>query len=357
MSDGLVDWSLAERIGRAMAGEPDRAPAEPALGPGPVRELCAGAEADVVAYTRLEPAAPAPEPRVVSRGEWVATAALIMRELTAAIERRAGAAIPLPPTLGAIARPLLGAAAGAEAGVAIGYAARRVLGQYDVSLAAAPTRPPSLLFVAPNLAEARTQLDAEAEPLLRWIAAHELTHAVQFAAVPWLRGHLAGLVQELGEAALAELSPGEMRAALGRLLRSDPRETVRTLLQGELPRLLAGPRQRQTLDRVQATMTIVEGHAEHEMDAVGLADRGLRERLEARRGGRGGIGEALARILGLELKLRQYRLGRAFCDAIVARDGVAGLNLVWSSPEALPTPQELERPALWRDRVASRSTV
>ena len=45
----------------------------------------------------------------------------------------------------------------------------------------------------------------------------------------------------------------------------------------------------------------------------------------------------ILRLLGLELKLRQYKLGKAFCDAVVAEAGIEGLNQVWRAPEALPT--------------------
>ena len=79
-----------------------------------------------------------------------------------------------------------GAAAGVELGIVSGYLAQRVLGQYDVALIG-PSRPPRLLFVAPNLAEAQRRIGADREPFLRWIALHEATHVVQFGAVPWLR--------------------------------------------------------------------------------------------------------------------------------------------------------------------------
>ncbi len=63
------------------------------------------------------------------------------------------------------------------------------------------------------------------------------------------------------------------------------------------------------------------------------------------------------RILGLELKLRQYRLGKAFCDAVVGEAGIEGLNRVWRAPEALPTLAELERPSGWLARVEAESAA
>ncbi len=58
----------------------------------------------------------------------------------------------------------------------------------------------------------------------------------------------------------------------------------------------------------------------------------------------------VGRLLGLDLKLRQYEQGKAFCDAIVAKGGVEALQHVFSSPEALPTLAELDDPDAWLER-------
>lgn len=77
----------------------------------------------------------------------------------------------------------------------------------------------------------------------------------------------------------------------------------------------------------------------------------LRDRLESRRARRGGLGEVISRLLGMELKLRQYKLGKQFCDAVVDAGGIEALNQVWAAPEALPTMDELERPTQWLERI------
>jgi putative hydrolase len=104
-------------------------------------------------------------------------------------------------------------------------------------------------------------------------------------------------------------------------------------------------------------MAVIEGHAEHVMDmAAKRLDPGygrLRERLESRRARHSGLGDVIARLLGMDLKMRQYRLGKAFCDAVVGEAGIDGLNEVWRAPEALPSLAELERPDDWLARVGS----
>jgi uncharacterized protein (DUF2342 family) len=59
----------------------------------------------------------------------------------------------------------------------------------------------------------------------------------------------------------------------------------------------------------------------------------------------------LQRLLGLEMKMRQYRLGKDFCDAVVRQGGIEALNRVWDSPEALPGLAELEDPGAWLERT------
>ena len=104
-------------------------------------------------------------------------------------------------------------------------------------------------------------------------------------------------------------------------------------------------------------MTLIEGHAEHVMDEVG-ADvlpslPRLRAAMTRRRTTRGLPWRVLERLLGLELKMRQYESGRHFCDAVVAAGGPAALARAWSEPEMLPSTAELEAPQIWLTRTNS----
>src|SRR5436305_1014941 len=94
-----------------------------------------------------------------------------------------------------------------------------------------------------------------------------------------------------------------------------------------------------------------EGYSEHVMDVLGErvlpAYQGLRDAMERRRRSRSYPERILQRLLGLDLKMRQYELGKRFCDAVVAEAGIEALNRVWESPEALPTLRELEHPSDW----------
>jgi len=122
-----------------------------------------------------------------------------------------------------------------------------------------------------------------------------------------------------------------------------------------------GRERRVLVDRIQATMALIEGHAEHVMDAVGVevipSQAQLRESLARRRQESSGPMRLLERILGFELKMRQYRDGKRFFDEVVARAGIEGLNRVWTAPHALPTLAELGDPDAWIARTAVPSVT
>jgi coenzyme F420 biosynthesis associated uncharacterized protein len=126
---------------------------------------------------------------------------------------------------------------------------------------------------------------------------------------------------------------------------------AQTLRDGDLLSVMTTPEQRAIIDRIQAAMAVIEGHAEHVMDAAGREalpslDK-LRDALERRRRQASPLAKLFGRLLGLDMKLRQYQLGKKFCDAVVEAEGIEALNRVWRGPESLPTLAELEDPPNW----------
>lgn len=350
-SAGVVDWGLGRRVALRVAGDD---PGAPWLSAEQVGTACERGLERALAYTGLEPTEPVPAAELVTRADWTRSNLVELEALAAPLEARAAAEISLPGPLGGIVRSALGAAGGVEAGVVVGYASRRVLGQYQVTLGPEP-RPPRMLLVGQNLAGAAQEMRADPDRFLLWVAIHEQTHSVQFASVPWLRDHLAGLVGRLLETAGSEVDVAALARLARRVVTTDPRRTLREALRGELARALAGPEQMQILDGVQATMAVIEGYAEHVMDAAAADDDGLAEmraRMDERRAQRTGLADAIARALGMGMKLRQYELGKAWSDAVVAEGGIEALDRVWEEPAALPSLAELEAPGDWLRRVA-----
>jgi coenzyme F420 biosynthesis associated uncharacterized protein len=226
-----------------------------------------------------------------------------------------------------------------------------VLGQYEFAVLD-PAAPARLLYVTPNLAHAAQKLDVSPDDLVRWVSLHEVTHALQFGGVPWLRADLAERVRAL----LAALDVKVDGRRLKRLPSvSDLRGIVEALKAGELASLVLGEGQRAQLEGMQAFMALLEGYAEHVMDAVGaelLPDLPkLRTAMDRRRHERTGMLRLLEKLIGLDMKLKQYEQGKAFCDAVVASGGIGRLNRVWEAPDRVPTPAELLDPAAWIART------
>ena len=354
MMDGMLDRALTQRIANVVSrGTRPDGPPPPKL-PGDLVAICTDAQLRVVTYTGLKPATALPIPEAVERSDWIAANVASMGAILDPIGERlasSGTAGGLAGMLRGPARAATGLLLSAEAGALTGYLSQRVLGQFEFVIVD-PKAPARLLFVAPNIAQSAVRLEADAHELLTWIAFHEVTHAVQFTAVPWLREHLAGLLGELLESLELKVDP----SVLLRLPAADDvREMVAAVREGGLVAALGGPRRRELLERVQGVMGLIEGHAEHVMDVVGagalpnLAE--LRAALDRRRNERPPLLALLERLIGLEAKMRQYEDGKRFCDAVVAAAGPAGLHRVFEAPEHLPTLAELHDPDAWMRRL------
>jgi coenzyme F420 biosynthesis associated uncharacterized protein len=343
----MVDWTLARQIARFAAGNSSA----PALGDPRFPERVAATERTLSEYTGLTPIGDVPPPEAVSRGEWAEVNVDAMAAMLEPVTERLGKRFV---GAGAFAGPLRIAASAtmaAEIGLVVGYMSQRVLGQYELSLLD-PARPARLLFVEPNLARAIRDLDVDADSFLSWIVLHELTHVLQFSGVPWLRDHLGSLMRSY----LATVEVRIERGSAGGLPSlPNPARLLESFREGGLVALVQTREQREIMDRMQATMSVIEGYSEHVMDAVGEsvlpAYEGLRDAMERRRRSRSAPERVLQRLLGLEMKMRQYEQGKQFCDGVVSRHGIAVLNRVWESPAALPSSAELRRPDDWVERI------
>ncbi len=346
-STGLpVDWDLAVRTAHRLlppgpSASPHRAAAEVAR----LRSDATTAEAHVRALTGLGAGLQVPAADVVDRPGWVRAAADGMALLTN------GARVPQPPT--ALARRVTTSTSGVQAGAVLAYLGSRVLGQYDPF--GGPDRDGRLLLVAPNVFAAQRALGVPAEDFGLWVCLHESTHRLQFTAVPWLRDYFLGEVTRF-LSALEDSASGLLGRLPDALRTARQRWSENGGLDGlALVEVLQGPEQRAVLDRLLALTTLLEGHADHVMDAVGPevvpSVATIRRRFTSRREGVGLADRLLRALLGVDAKVRQYAQGSAFTRHVVAAVGMAGFNRVWESPVALPTRAEITDPAAWLARV------
>ena len=343
----LIDWDIAARAAKRFSPTPPsvtRAEADQAV--GELYQATSRAAGHVAELTGLEEPPVSAVTRVVDRAGWIDANASGMRNVLTPLVDKLAADNPV----GRVAEGIGGRLTGVQIGLVLGFLSGKVLGQFEFF-----DRPGGqLLLVAPNVVAVERQLKVTPADFRLWVCLHEVTHRVQFTAVPWLRTHMHDEIRALTEA--TDTDPAalkrRMSGAVGELVK-----VVRGQGDGEgVMAMIATPEQKAVLDRVTAFMSLVEGHAEYVMNAVPdtviPSQKAIEKRFGARRK-RGGnpLDRMLRRLLGLDAKTRQYVDGSAFVRTVVDQVGVSGFNAIWTSTHTLPTKAEIAAPLTWIKRV------
>jgi coenzyme F420 biosynthesis associated uncharacterized protein len=338
-----VDWGFAATVGAKLArSAPPVTEYTRRQALSQLAESSRAAEPPVRDVTRLTAKGPVPDARIVDRPEWIKAATESMRVMTG------GAAGPKGN--------LTGRVTGAQTGAVLAFVSSGILGQYDPFVSPTDEGGGCLLLVYPNIIAVERQLRVSPKDFRLWVCLHEVTHRVQFTANPWLAGYMSSTLEVL----TAE-GGDDVTAVVGRLA-----ELIKQRREGtESPdsagvlgfmRAVQSEPQRDALDRLLVLGTLLEGHADHVMDAVGPAVvpsvSSIRHRFEERRKRKQPpLQRILRALLGVDAKLAQYTRGKAFVDDVVGRVGMDRFNAVWTSSETLPLPDEIDHPEKWIDRV------
>ncbi|MDM4721286.1 zinc-dependent metalloprotease [Micromonospora sp. WMMA1363] len=342
----FVDWDLAAATAGVLGKSgPPVSYAEATEVVGDLRRLTDEAVGHVADFTGLRSQVSHPPVRVVDRRDWAATNIAGLREVVGPLVGR----LTKDKQPGALTGAVGSRITGVQAGTVLAYLSGRVLGQYEVFSA----EPGQLLLVAPNIVEVERKLAAEPRDFRLWVCLHEVTHRSQFTAVPWMRAYFLGEVQAFVD---ASASGGDhllerLRRGIATLADAvkDPESRTSVL------DLVQTPAQKAVLDRLTALMTLLEGHAEFVMDGVGPQVIPSVERIRAafnrRREAGNPLEKGIRRLLGVDVKMRQYAEGRTFVHGVVERVGMAGFNRVFASPLTLPRLEELGDPDAWVARV------
>jgi coenzyme F420 biosynthesis associated uncharacterized protein len=342
----IVDWDAASAVGvRMVASGPSVSPAYAAEAVDELGSLAAMAVQPVRQTTGLVADSALHRTEVVDRAEWIRSSVAGMKLLLEPLETRVAAR--QGPGWAAAAT---GRIAALEVGAAMSWVATKVLGQYEALTQ--PEQPGRLLLVAPNIVAAESELSVPARDFRMWVALHEETHRVQFGAVGWLEdyfrsevGDFLGQVDVSNAEALKKL--GAVSAAVLRVLAGAPGSAIVDAMQTQ--------GQRAVFARLTAFMSLLEGHAEYVMDAVGPqvvpALDEIREKFDERRRRPSARDGLIRRLLGMDVKLQQYTQGRRFVAQVVDAVGMAEFNRVWESPQTLPRPAEIAEPGDWIRRV------
>jgi coenzyme F420 biosynthesis associated uncharacterized protein len=340
-----VDWPTAKRIAHFVSGRDPLSDSYLASSlQSDFDELTVTAEALVSDYTGLR--APGHvSARVLDRHQWIDSNLMSMRTLLDPLMQKFGARLSHHP-LAPISRRF----AAGELGALLGYMSQRVLGQYDLLVPDDP-RGDAVYYVGGNILGLEKRFAFRPADFRLWIAIHEVTHRMQFTGVPWMRDYFLGLVHQAFE--LVDPDPKTLMQAVSRAV-DEMRAGRNPLDEGGVVGLFASPEQKGVLGKVQALMSLLEGHGNVVMDDLGRVHVAGQERmsrvLSARRK-QGGVAALIHKLLGLEQKMRQYEIGEKFVRGAIAIAGPRCIDIVWQSPEYLPTTDELDDPASWLARV------
>ena len=358
---GFIDWDRSESIAVIVA-QSDGAEVPP---PGReaeegFRDMSRRSGELVEGFTGLAPRDPLGDLFVLDRPAWIRanleSFKLIFepfsRSYAAALERmeerrRRTAGMSRRFTKGALT---------VQIGLVMGYLSRNVLGQFDLGLPRLEGAG-RLYIVYPNMLRAEERMRLEPAEFRLWITLHEVTHAFEFAAFPWLRGYMRRLMEDYFASVTVRLEEAGSRLLPG-LSRAELKDSARLneiINRGGLLSVVHNPEQREILDRIQGFMSLVEGYSNFVMDGVGReilpGFREMKESFARRRDSKTGAERFIEKVLGFDLKLQQYQVGELFCREVAEEEGVGFLNLAWRREENLPTREEIHHPFVWIERM------
>ncbi|HXZ62925.1 MAG TPA: zinc-dependent metalloprotease [Acidimicrobiales bacterium] len=348
----MIDWALAQRVASgALLLKPAPASYRSRDLQGQFEDLTAHAETLVSEATGWRSGHGSARAKVTDRPGWATANVRSVERLIGPplleLQRKRGAKLAGPSL--AVGRVV----AGTQLGLLLAYMATRVLGQYDLLIDDdSPEDQDLVSYVGPNILAVEEQYGFVPSQFRLWLALHEVTHRLQFTAVPWLRDHFVALVSELlgplsgdpaGFVEVLRRAADEMRAG-----RNPAREAG-------VVAVLATPEQRLALSRISGMMSLLEGHGDVTMDRAGAAEvpgaAHFSQVLHERRNSARGLTKLVSKLLGLDAKMRQYAEGEHFVEAVEAEGGPALLARVWEGPEWLPTLEEIRDPASWVTRA------
>jgi coenzyme F420 biosynthesis associated uncharacterized protein len=347
---GLIDWEQARQTALRLS-QWEQAPIDNrSFRREQYARMVTLSEPLIAEYLGVQLPEPVSRIFVFDRREWleanIVSFSQLFRPIEEMYEKNGGGRGALGMLMNDVSSKLLGM----QIGGLLGYLAQRVLGQYDLSLLSAEATGGSLYFVEPNIARVQQQLGLSDAEFRLWITLHEMTHAFEFEAYPWVRRYFHELLdQNFALISSQMLSSGNnLVDMLMRLLQGigSGQHWIETVLT---------PEQRAVFDRIQALMSLIEGYGNHVMNAVGRrllpSFSQIEQRVAQRQKQRTMLDLMIFRLTGLDLKLAQYQQGEAFVNAVVAERGIQFAGRVWERPENLPTMDEIRDPAQWIRRM------
>ena len=252
------------------------------------------------------------------------------------------------------------AVAGTQLGLMLAYMATRVLGQYDLLINDETPEDQDLVsYVGPNIVAVEQQYGFAPNQFRLWLALHEVTHRMQFTAVPWLRDHFVGLITELlGPLSGDPANFAEMVKRLATEVRAGRNPAGESGVMG----MLATPEQRLALSKISGMMSLLEGHGDVTMDRAGAGEvpgaAHFSAVLHERRTNAKGLTRLMSKLLGLDAKMRQYAEGERFVQSVEAAGGPACWPGSGKAPTGFPpSRRSATPPSGWPGPVAEGASA
>ena len=334
----MIDWDLAVKVASRFAGTyPLEETYHSDLLAREAPAIVARAAQMVEDETGLT-AAGEPAVEVVTRKQWAETNVAVFSQLLAPAEEKIKKANPVASRVVA-----------AEMGAVLGFLSRKVLGQYELVLPRNGESGDVVYLVGANVLAMERSHQFRPSEFRLWIALHECAHRLQFVGVPWLREYFLDLVGELVASAVPE--PGKWARIMADVRKAtDSGEPI--IGDTGLFGLFANSSQKDLLERVQALMSLLEGHGHVVMDRIGRRELASQQRMSSvlRQRHKDPRTATFLRLTGLEMKMRQYEQGEKFVLKVEREAGWSALDRVWDGPDSLPNLAEINEPMLWLSR-------
>lgn len=354
-----IDWDQVRKIAVGISGTTSFSESSRAELEEQYRRWISDVEPKIARYLRATLPRPLETVFVFDRPHWIDANIANFRVLFAPLEDvyddlivhgsfRAG------PVVGGINQLV----ASSQIGLLLGYLAKRVLGQYDMALLGRePMTSGKLYFLEQNIKASEVKLSIPAEQFRLWICLHEATHAFEFEAHPWLATYLNEQIAEHMNLVTQQLRRIRLDAGF---IEETVHRVVRGLTQGgHWLEMLMSDEQRRVFQRLQSTMSLLEGYSNHVMDHIGVElmpdYEEIKRKFEQRRSQRSITDQIWSRLTGLDLKMEQYSLGERFVNEVVARRGIDVMNRVFDDASFLPDMREIRHPQRWIERLDGRS--
>ncbi|MCK6081016.1 zinc-dependent metalloprotease [Microbacterium sp. EYE_5] len=308
---------------------------------------------------------PAP-PRAITRGQWVEATLPVWQELAEPVASSISDALmaalesQTPEEMraaiegaGRLMRRVGGALFASQLGAVIGRLSLEVVSGGDVGI---PLMPDGEATILPqNFADFGRDLEIEEDQLALALATRELAHARLFRHARWLRLHVISQITDFARGvhvdtdALEELasrfdpsSPDELRAAI---------ESGALLPQRSEAQVAALTRLENLLATIEGWVDVVTADATSRLPAADRIAEAVRRRRAV-----GGPGEqAMASLVGLELRPRRLREAAAMWRAVTDAVGPAARDSLWDYPDLMPTAEDIDDPASLVARLQARA--